>query len=71
MLGLDFNIVRTVMSSFNNKKQRNKKMKYKENLEILETDFDLSRRPKKSGFIKADQLFYFNKKKSNYYVVGR
>lgn len=46
-------------------------MKYKENLEILETDFDLSRRPKKSGFVKADQLFYFNKKKSNYYVVGR
>lgn len=46
-------------------------MKYKENLEILETDLDLSRRPKKSGFVKADQLFYFNKKKSNYYVVGR
>ena len=37
----------------------------------MESDFDLSGRPKKSGFVKADRLFYFNKKKSNYYVVGQ
>lgn len=71
ILGLDFDIVGTVMSSFKNNDQRNKKIRYKENLEIMESDFDLSGRPKKSGFVKADQLFYFNKKKSNYYVVGQ
>lgn len=25
----------------------------------------------KHGYIKADQLYYFNKKKINYFVVGR
>lgn len=69
--GFDFSMVGTVMSSFKNEEQKKKKSRLKENLPIEETEFDLGKRNKKDGFIKADQLFYFNKKKTPYFVVGQ
>ena len=69
--GFDFDIVGTVMSSFKNEEQRKKKIKYDENLEIIEEEFDIGNRKKRRGFIKADQLYYFDKNKTNFYVVGQ
>lgn len=69
--GLNFDLVGTIMSSFKNEKQKRKKLSYKENLEIKEVDFNLGKRTKKNGFIKADQLFYFDKSKQEYTVVGQ
>lgn len=69
--GLNYDFVANVMSSFKNEEQRIKKLRFEENLEIVSSDI-ISNLPtnNKSGFIKADQLFYFDKKKANYYVFG-
>ena len=69
--GFDFDIVGIVMSSFKNEEQKTKKIKYDENLEIIEEEFDIGNRKKRRGFIKADQLYYFDKNKTNFYVVGQ
>lgn len=49
------------MSSFKSDKHKRLKLKYIENIEIN----------KKDGYIKADQLHYFSKSKTTYYVVGQ
>ncbi len=69
--GLNYDFVANVMSSFKSEEQRIKKLRFEENLEVVSNDM-ISKLPKnkKSGFIKADQLFYFDKKKSDYYVFG-
>lgn len=69
--GFNFDVVGTVMSSFKDEKQRQWKLQHEENIEIKETEFSLSGRNKKDGFIKGDQLFYFDKSKTNYFVVGQ
>ena len=69
--GFNFSIVGTVMSSFKNEEQKRKKSKLKANIPIEETEFNLGTNKKKSGFIKADQLFYFDKSKTSYFVVGQ
>ena len=70
--GLEYTHVTTVISSFKSEEQKKKKLRYEENLEVTEyenkgkiKDF------KKSSYIKADKLFYFNKNKLDYYVFGR
>ena len=59
------------MSSFKSEEQRMKKLKFEENVEILGEQI-ISNIPvnNKSGFIKADQLIYFDKNKIDYYVLG-
>ncbi len=69
--GFNFDIVGTVMSSFKDENQRKYKSSFEENVKITESEFDLGNRNKKDGFIKADQLFYFDKTKTNYFVVGQ
>lgn len=69
--GFDFDKVCTVMSSFKNEEQREEKLSHEENIEINECEFDIPRGNKRNGFIKADQLFYFDKNKTNYFVVGQ
>lgn len=70
--GLQYDLVTNVMSSFKSKEQRMKKLKFEENVEIVSEQI-ISDIPanNKSGFIKADQLIYFDKKKMDYYVLGR
>ena len=69
--GLSFDIVSVVMSSFKNDDHKKKKLMYKENLEIDVNDGLINSKKIKNGYIKTDQLFYFNKKQSDYYVVGQ
>ena len=70
--GLDFTKVGSMMCSLDGKSKeyKERKLKHKENIPIEATDFSLGKRRKKSGFIKSDQLHYFNKKKTNYFSVG-
>lgn len=70
--GLQYDLVTNVMSSFKSEEQRMKKLKFEENVEIVSEQI-ISDIPtnNKSGFIKADQLIYFDKKKIDYYVLGR
>lgn len=69
--GFNFDIVGTIMSSFKNEEQRKRKLQYEENIEIKETNFSLNGKIQRNGFIKSDQLFYFDKSKTQYFVVGQ
>ncbi len=67
--GLEYSMVASVISSFKSEKQRQKKLKYEENMELPldsmnEKDFE------KSSYVKADKAFYFNKDKLDYYVLA-
>lgn len=63
--GLPFDLTCSVMSSFKNEEHRKKKLSMKQNLEITVEDG-----VKKDGFIKANQIHYFQKDKLDYIVVG-
>jgi len=69
--GLNFDVVGTVMSSFKSEEHRAKKLQYEENLEVTETEGKINNRDLRDGYIKADQLHYFNKENTNYFVVGQ
>lgn len=68
--GLNYDIVTNVISSFKDDKHKNKKLSFKENLEITNDDLKFNKKFKKSSYIKADKLFYFNKGKIKYYKIG-
>ena len=68
--GLDYNIVCNVMSSFKNKEQRAKKLKYPGNFPITYNDVDITSGNNKEGYIKAEQFYYFDKEKIDYFVIG-
>ena len=68
--GLEYDLVANVMSSFKNEEHRKRKLRYKENIEITSEYIVPSKGNNKSGYIKADQLFYFDKKKIDYYVFA-
>lgn len=69
--GFDFDKVASVMSSFHSEEEKKKKLKHEENLEITTTNFKLNDKEEKEGYIKADQLHYFDKKKTKFFEVGR
>ena len=67
--GLDYNLVTTVISSFKSEEQRKRKLSYEGNVEIP-TDAIKEKDLKKPSYTKADQAFYFNKNKLDYYVLA-
>lgn len=69
--GLEYTHVTTVISSFKSEEQRKHKLNYKENMEISSFEKNGIKHFKKSSYVKADKLFYFNKEKLDYYVFGR
>lgn len=66
--GLEYSFVASVISSFkfNNKKS---KISYKENFE-LPINAIKNKELRKPSYVKADQAYYFNKEKLDYYVLG-
>jgi len=69
--GLKYDLVTNVISSFKSEEHKNKKLRFIENVEIVSNDIISNKKyNQKSGFIKADQLIYFDKSKINYYVLG-
>lgn len=69
--GLNYDIVTNVISSFKNEEHKIKKLSFKENLEISNNDLKFNKKLKRSSYIKADKLFYFNKRKIKYYKIGK
>lgn len=70
--GLEYTHVTTVISSFKNEKQKEKKLSHEENMEIRTYEKNGQTKTfKKESYTKADKLFYFNKDKLDYYVFGR
>ncbi|MCI9110386.1 MAG: hypothetical protein HFH47_01070 [Bacilli bacterium] len=70
--GISYTFITTVISSFKNEKHKKRKLKYKENIEIVEFEKnDRQKNLRKLSYVKADKLFYFDKNKIDYYVLGR
>lgn len=68
--GLKYDFVANVMSSFKSEEHKQKKLRFKENVGITSNDIVSGSKNGKDGYIKADQLYYFNKNKLNYYVLA-
>ena len=68
--GISYDIVTNVMSSFKDEEHRVKKLSHKENLEVTSNDIISNTKNGRNGYIKADQLFYFDKSKLDYYVFA-
>ena len=68
--GLPFDIASLVMSSFKDEKQKARKMKYPGTFPIVAEDVDVAGGNDKSGYIKAEQFYYFKKDTIDYSVVG-
>lgn len=68
--GMDFNLVCNVMSSFKDKNQKTKKMKYPGNFPIVLDDRQVKNDNGVEGYIKTDQLYYFDREKIKYRVLG-
>lgn len=67
--GLDYDMVCNVMSSFRNK-DKHKKLSYPGNIELTPEDREIISGNDEGGYVKAEQLFYFDRSKLDYYVIG-
>ena len=68
--GLDFDLVCNVMSSFHSEEQRKRKLGYAGNFEYSSEDENIKGGHGKAGYIKAEQFYYFDSSKTDYYVLG-
>lgn len=68
--GLNYDFISNMLCSFHDNNHRNKKLRYEENLEVKTKLDSKNKTNNKSGFIKADQLYYFDKDKIEYYILG-
>ena len=68
--GLNYDMVTNMICSFHNENHKKRKLKYKENLLIKKNSITGKYLNSKEGFIKADQLYYFNKNTIKYSIIG-
>ena len=68
--GLKYDFVSNMMCSFHNEEHKNKKLRFEENLEIKEELIEGKNINSKEGYIKADQLYYFDKNNIDYTVIA-
>lgn len=67
---LKYDFVSNMMCCFHNEEHKNKKLRFEENLPIREESISGEKINNKSGYIKADQLYYFNKNLIEYKVIA-
>jgi len=68
--GFAYDFVSNVMCSFHSGEQRERKLSIESNLEVTPTDIEGGSHNSKSGYIRADDLFYFKKDKIEYQVLA-
>lgn len=68
--GLCYDFVANVMLSFHNEEHKARKLKYKSNLPIKEEKVSGKDLNDREGYIRADELYYFNKNKIQYKVIA-
>ena len=69
--GLNYDFVAPIMSSFRDEEHRKKILSYSVNKEITNSDLDGDFKLKKASYVKANKLYYFDKKNIKYYVLAR
>jgi len=69
--GLDYDIVCNVISSFKDEEQKRRKLQFQGNFPIKAEDKNITNSKRNvDGYIKAEQIYYFSKEKTNYVVIG-
>ena len=68
--GFKYDFVSNMLCSFHNEKHKKRKLKFKQNLPVKEQKIHGENINEKEGYIKADQLYYFDKKKIEYKVLA-
>lgn len=68
--GLDYDLVCNVMSSFHSPEHRKKKLGYPGNFEYAADQEEIQGGHGRAGYIKAEQFYYFDSQKLDYYVIG-
>lgn len=68
--GLDYDFVANVMSSFKDEEQKLRKLSYPGNFPIGLNDRVTNPDNGKEAYIKTEQLYYFNKEKISFTVIG-
>lgn len=68
--GLPYDFIGNVLSSFKNEEQKTRKLNYPGNFPIAHDDTVTNPHNDKNGYVKADQMYYFNKDKIEYKVIG-
>lgn len=68
--GLDYDLVCNVMSSFHSEEHRRKKLGYPGNFEYPADQENVKNGHGRAGFIKAEQFYYFDSEKTDFYVIG-
>lgn len=66
-----YDFISNIMCSFHSESHKKRKLKIKSNLEITPNKIKGRNVNNKSGYIRADDLFYFKKDKIDYKVIGR
>lgn len=68
--GLDYDLVCNVISSFHSEEQKARKLSYPGNFGYDASQENIKNGHGKSGYIKAEQFYYFDSAKTNFYVIG-
>ena len=68
--GLPYDMICNVMSSYKGRAQKQRKLSYPGNFPISNDDTVTNPDNGESGYVKADQLYYFNKSKISYQIIG-
>lgn len=68
--GVPYDMIGVVMGSFHGESHKAHKLSYSENIEILNCETCTNPDNGKDGYVKCDQLYYFDKSKLQYQVIG-
>lgn len=68
--GFRYDFVSNMLCSFHDDEHKRRKLRYQENLPIKEEKISGDNINNKEGFIKADQLYYFNKDTIEYKTLA-
>ena len=68
--GFKYDFVANMLCSFHDDNHKKRKLKYKQNLPVKEQKVNGEKINNKEGYIKSDQLYYFDKKKIEYKVIA-
>ena len=68
--GLEYNFIANVLSSFKDEEQKKRKLAYPGNFPIANDDTFTIPDDGKDGYLKTDQLYYFNKDAIDFRTIG-
>lgn len=68
--GFRYDFVSNMLCSFHDEEHKKKKLRFEQNLAVKEEKISGENINNKEGYIKADQLYYFDKSKIEYKIIA-